>query len=338
MDHRTLGATGMSVSEYALGTMMLGSMGNPDHGECVRIINVALDSGINVIDTADVYSGGESEVIVGKALKGRRDDVILATKFGFPSTEDPNRRGASRRWIKRAVEASLRRLDTDYIDLYQLHRFDHATDLDETLDALSDLVTEGKVNAIGSSTFSAERIVEAQWTAREGGHRRFLTEQPRYSLLTRSLEAAVLPTVRRYDMGVLTYGPLNNGWLSGRSDPTAGHRNSGAAARTFDLSLPPNRRKLDAVRKIGDVAAAAGISMPHLATAFVLNHPAVTSVLIGPRTLAHLESSLAGVDTELSADVLDALDDIVVPGADVNSEDNYYADDPALADASQRRR
>src|ERR1700689_887928 len=219
MERRVLGGTGISVSGYALGTMMLGAMGNPDQEESIRMIHTALDAGINFVDTADVYSRGESEEIVGKALVGRRDEVVLATKFGLPVGEDPNRRGASPRWIARAVEASLRRLGTDYIDLYQMHRPDYSTDLDETLSALSDLIRSGKVRAIGASTFPAELIVEAQWAARNGGHHRFRTEQPRYSILTRIIEGNVLPTAQRHGMGVLTYGPLSSGWLSGRADP-----------------------------------------------------------------------------------------------------------------------
>ncbi len=227
MEYQTLGATGITVSRMALGTMMLGSYGNTDHDDGIRIIHAALDAGINLVDTADVYSSGESEEIVGKALAGRRDDVVLATKFALPMGTDPNHAGGSRRWVTRAVEDSLRRLGTDYIDLYQMHRFDPRTDASETLSALSDLVHAGKVRAIGSSTFPAELIVEAQWAAERGGHQRFRTEQPRYSILTRTVEAAVLPTAQRYGMGVLTYGPLSSGWLSGRADPAGGHRASG---------------------------------------------------------------------------------------------------------------
>ena len=222
MEHRVLGGTGISVSGFALGTMMLGAQGNTDHGESISMIHAALDAGINFVDTADVYSRGESEEIVGKALAGRRDKVVLATKFGLPVGDDPNRQGASPRWIARAVEASLRRLGTDYIDLYQQHRPDYRTDLDETLGALSDLIRAGKVRAIGSSTFPADLMVEAQWAAERRGHHRFRTEQPRYSILTRTIEGTVLPVAQRHGMGVLSYGPLSSGWLSGRADPTVG--------------------------------------------------------------------------------------------------------------------
>jgi aryl-alcohol dehydrogenase-like predicted oxidoreductase len=337
MERRTLGGTGFSVSEYALGTMMLGAMGNTDHDESVRMIHTALDAGINLVDTADVYSAGESEEIVGTALRGRRDEVVLATKFGLPMGTDPNQRGASRRWIMTAVEHSLRRLRTDHIDLYQLHRLDPATDLDETLGALSDLVRQGKVRAVGSSVFPAEKIVEAQWVAERGGHVRFRTEQPPYSILTRRVEAAVLPTALSQGMGVLTYGPLNSGWLSGRGDPTAGHRNSPAARPMFDLSKPGVQAKADAVAELAKVAAEAGLPLTQLATAFVLSHPAVTSVLIGPRTPAHLTGLLAGADVTLTADLLDRIDEIVPPGTDLNPDDIYFTP-PALADKRLRRR
>jgi aryl-alcohol dehydrogenase-like predicted oxidoreductase len=291
---RILGATGISVSEFALGTMMFGSWGNSDHDDAVRIIHTALDADINFIDTADVYSAGESEVIVGKAVKGRRDQVVLATKFFHPMGPGENDRGGSRRWIARAVEASLRRLDTDYIDLYQMHRPDPHTDIDETLGALSDLVRSGKVRAIGSSTFPAELMVEAQWAARRRGRERFLTEQPRYSLLTRTIERAVLPTAQRYGMGVLTYGPLSSGWLSGRADPARGRRGAGAAAKDFDLAVPGNRAKVEAVAQLSAVADEADLRLPHLALAFALAHLAVSAVLIGPRTREHLADLLPG--------------------------------------------
>ncbi|WP_432849885.1 aldo/keto reductase [Amycolatopsis sp. CA-161197] len=338
MKRRILGGTGISVSEYALGTMMFGAMGNTDHDESVRMIHAAIDAGINFLDTADVYSAGESEEIVGKALAGRRDAVVLATKFGLPMGEDPNQRGGSPRWVKRALENSLRRLDTDYVDLYQLHRPDPDTDIDETLGALSDLVREGKVRAIGSSFFSPEETVEAQWTAERRGHHRFRTEQPPYSILTRGVEQRVLPTAQRYGMGVLTFGPLNSGWLSGRADPTAGHRNAGRGAQMFDLSRPGVQAKADAVAELTKLAADAGISVPHLAIAFVRAHPAVTSVLIGPRRPEHLADLLAGADVELSDDVLDRIDEIVPPGVDVHSGDFYINPTPAILDKRLRRR
>jgi aryl-alcohol dehydrogenase-like predicted oxidoreductase len=337
MERRILGATGLSVSEMALGTMMFGAGGNPDHDDSIRVIREAIDAGINLIDTADVYSSGESETIVGKAIKGRRDDVVLATKFGLPMGEDANCSGGSRRWITQAVEGSLRRLDTDRIDLYQMHRPDPATDIDESLSALSDLIHAGKVRAIGSSTFPAELIVEAQWTAQRHHGERFLTEQPRYSILSRTAEAAVLPAAQRYGMGILTYGPLSSGWLSGRADPTTGHRSNGAGARVFDLDVPANQTKLDVVRQLSDLAAEAGLALAHVATAFVLAHPAVSAVLLGPRTMDQLKSSLAGAGTMLDDQMLDRIDAIVPPGAEINPLDNYYTV-PALADTRLRRR
>ena len=334
MEHRILGGTGIAVSQYALGTMMLGAMGNTDHDESVRMIHTALDAGVNLVDTADVYSDGESEVIVGKALAGRRDDVVLATKFGLPTGLG---RGASRRYLHRAVEASLRRLGTDHIDLYQLHRLDPATDLDETLAALTDLVRHGKVRAIGASVFPAEKIVEAQWVAAERGHQPFRTEQPPYSVLTRRIEAAVLPTAQRHGMGVLTYGPLNSGWLSGRADPTTGHRNSPAARPMFDLSKPGVQAKAAAVAELSKLAADAGLSLPHLALGFVLSHPAVTSVLIGPRRPEQLTDLLSTDLSRLPDDVLDRIDAIVSPGTDLNPDDIYFTP-AALADKRLRRR
>ncbi len=342
MKRRTLGGTGISVSEYALGAMMFGELGNPDHDDSVRIIHRALDAGINFVDTADIYSAGESEEIVGKALKGRRDDVVLATKAHGSMGDDDNHSGNSRRWLVREVENSLRRLGTDHIDLYQIHRPDPTTDIDETLSALTDLVRAGKVRAIGSSTFPAELIVEAQWVAAQRGHQRFRTEQPPYSILARGVEAAVLPTTQKYGMGVLTWGPLSAGWLSGRytQESDISSRQGGRVvteAHKFDPSLPENASKLAAVTALAKLAAEAGLTLPHLAVGFVLSHPAVTSVIIGPRTMEQLDGLLAGADTVLSADVLDRIDEIVPPGTDLNRADSYYTP-PALTDPALRRR
>ena len=337
MKQKILGATGISVSEYALGAMMLGAMGNSDHGDAVRIVHRALDAGINFVDTADVYSLGESEQIVGKALQGRRDEVVLATKFGLPMGEDPNRRGGSRRWIIRAVEDSLRRLGTDHIDLYQMHRVDHATPIEETLGALTDLVRAGKIRAFGSSKFPAEAIVEAQWAAERRGHQRFLTEQPMYSIFTRKLEAAALPTAQRYGMGVLTFSPLNGGWLSGRADVAGGHRAASQPSR-YDPASETGRRKAAALTELSKLAAEAGISVPRLAIGFVLSHPGVTSVLIGPRTVKQLETLLFDGDLALSEEVLDRIDEIVPPGTDLSMADNYYDTPPSLTDKRLRRR
>jgi len=340
MEHRPLGRTGVSVSKFCLGAMMFGGWGNKDHDESVRIIHRALDAGINFIDTADVYAQGESEQIVGKALAGgRRDDVILATKVHGAMGEDPNQQGNSRRWIIREVEDSLRRLDTDWIDLYQVHRYDPGTDLEETLGALSDLVHQGKVRYLGSSTFPASAIVEAQWAARDRGLQRFVTEQPPYSILVRAIEADVLPTCARYGMGVMSYSPLTGGWLSGRWRKDTGQQASSRANRLperFDLSLPANQRKLDAVEQLAQLAEEAGITLIQLAIAFVLNHPAITAALIGPRTMEQLESQLAGADVVLDEAVLDRIDEIVPPGTTINLADNSWAN-PALQPAARRR-
>jgi aryl-alcohol dehydrogenase-like predicted oxidoreductase len=331
MEYRPLGRTGVSVSQLCIGAMMFGAFGNPDHDDSVRIIHRALDAGINFIDTADAYSRGESEEIVGKALAGgRRDNVVLATKVGLPFDEDPNHRGMSRRWITEAVEGSLRRLRTDWIDLYQIHRLDPTTDIDETLGALSDLVHAGKIRAFGASTVPASEIVEAQWTAERRGRERFRTEQPPYSLLTRAIEYDVLPTCLRYGMGVLVYSPLAGGWLSGKY--RKGHEISGpgSAARAqrfpgvYDSTNPANAAKLDAADALGALADEAGISLVQMAIAFVTRHPAVTSAIIGPRTMEHLESYLAAADTELSSDLLDRIDEIVPPGHTINVADNMW--------------
>jgi aryl-alcohol dehydrogenase-like predicted oxidoreductase len=340
MEHRPHGRTGVSVSKFCLGAMMFGDWGNKDHDESIRIIHRALDSGINFIDTADVYSQGESEEIVGKALAdGRRDDIILATKFHGAMGDDPNRQGSSRRWIIREIEDSLRRLGTDWIDLYQVHRPRDDTDVEETLSALSDLVHQGKVRYIGSSTFPASQIVEAQWVARERHLRRFVTEQPPYSMLVRAVEADVLPTCARHGMAVMSYSPLAGGWLSGRWRKDAGQQPSSRASRLperFDLSQPANQRKLDTVEQLARLAEEAGITLIQLAIAFVLNHPAVTAPIIGPRTLEQLESQLAAADVVLDQTVLDRIDDIVPPGTTINPADNSFQN-PALQPAARRR-
>ncbi|WP_138732576.1 aldo/keto reductase [Modestobacter excelsi] len=338
MERRLLGRTGVSVSPLALGAMMFGAWGNNDKEASVAIIHRALDAGINFIDTADLYAGGETEEIVGEALQGRRDDVVLATKFSMPMADDPNSRGGSRRWIVRAVEGSLRRLRTDYIDLYQMHRADPDVDIEATLDALSDLVHQGKVRYIGSSTYSASQIVEAQEAARQGGFQRFVTEQPPYSILTREIEQDVLPTTLRHGMGTLTYSPLAAGWLSGSwtkdSSPTSPARKR--MAGRFDMSLPANQRKLEVVEQLAAVADEAGISMIELAIGFVLRHPGVTSAIVGPRTMEQLESQLPAADVVLSDEVLDRIDEIATPGVTINPEDTSYGE-RELATQARRR-
>ncbi len=340
MEFRPIGRTGVMVSPLCLGAMMFGAWGNTDHDDSIRIIHRALDAGINFIDTADVYARGESEEIVGKALEGRRDDVVLATKVHGTMGESPNERGNSRRWIIREVEASLRRLRTDWIDIYQIHRPEPDTDIDETLGALTDLVRAGKVRSIGSSTFPAHEIVEAQWVAERRGRERFVCEQPPYSLLVRGIERDVLPVCARYGMGVITWSPLAAGWLGGgyrkgRDQPASSR--TGLIPARYDLSLPQNQRKLEVADALGALADEAGISLVHMAIAFAIAHPAVTSAIIGPRTMEQLESQLGSVDVVLDAELLDRIDEIVPPGSTSNEADAGYTP-PSLVDAARRRR
>ncbi len=338
MQYRPLGRTGVQVSPLCLGAMMFGPWGNDDRDDDTRIIHRALDAGINFVDTADVYSAGVSEEIVGKALAGRRDDVFLATKFFMPMGEGPNTGGGSRHWIVREVEASLRRLGTDHIDLYQVHRPSPGTDVTETLGALSDLVHQGKVRYIGSSSYSGSQIVEAQWAARERNLERFVTEQPPYSILVRGIEEDVLPTARRHGMGTLTYSPLAGGWLSGRwqKDSTSAPTSSARPSARFDMTTPANQRKLDAVEDLALLAQEAGLSLIEMAIAFVVNHPGVTSAIVGPRTMEQLESYLPAVELTLSEDVLDRIDEIVAPGVTLNPDDNSYGAHE-LTPAARRR-
>jgi aryl-alcohol dehydrogenase-like predicted oxidoreductase len=339
MEHRTLGRTGVYVSPLCLGAMMFGDWGNKDHDESIRITHRALDAGINFIDTADVYSRGESEEIVGRALKDRRDDVVLATKVHGTMGDDPNQYGNSRRWIVREVENSLRRLKTDWIDLYQIHRPELDTDIDETLGALTDLVRAGKVRAIGSSTFPPSQIVEAQWTAEHRGRERFMCEQPPYSMLVRGVEAEVLPVCQKYGMGVIPWSPLAGGYLSGRYRKGEDLPQSTRAQRLphrFDMKLPGNQAKLAAADKLAQLAEEAGMTLIQMALAFVINHPGVTSAIIGPRTMDHLESQLAALDVTLSDDILDRIDEIVPPGTNLNPADAGYTS-PYLEPAARRR-
>jgi aryl-alcohol dehydrogenase-like predicted oxidoreductase len=340
MEHRPLGRTGVSVSKLCLGAMMFGDWGNKDHDESIRIIHRALDAGINFVDTADVYSRGESEEIVGKALAGgRREDVVLATKLHMPMGADPNQRGNSRRWIIREVEDSLRRLNTEWIDLYQIHRYDPAVDLEETLGALSDLVRHGKVRYLGSSTFPPSAIVRAQWVARDQRLQRFVCEQPPYSILVRGIESDVLPTCAHYGMGVIPWSPLAGGWLSGRWRKDASAPSSTRAERLpvrYDMSLPANQRKLDAAESLAQLAEQAGLSLIEMAIAFVINHPAVTAAIIGPRTMDQLESQLPAADALLDPGLLNRIDEIVSPGTNINPMDGGWAN-PALEPAARRR-
>jgi aryl-alcohol dehydrogenase-like predicted oxidoreductase len=326
MEMRSFGRTGVKVSPLCLGAMMFGAWGNPDHDDSIAIIHAALDAGINFIDTADVYSGGESEEIVGKALSDRRDDVVLATKVHGVMGTDPNQAGNSRRWIIRECEASLKRLQTDHIDLYQIHPPQPDCDIDETLSALSDLVHQGKVRYIGSSTFPSSEIVEAQWVAERRGRERFVCEQPPYSILVRGIESDVLPTCERYGMAVIPWSPLAGGWLSGKwrlGSETTSRRAALIPAR-YDLSVPANQRKLEAADALAVLAEKADMSLVHLAVAWVINHPAVTSAIIGPRTMEQLTTQLGAADVVLDDEILDAIDEIVPPGTNFSWADAGY--------------
>jgi aryl-alcohol dehydrogenase-like predicted oxidoreductase len=339
MQYRTLGRTGVQVSTLALGAMNFGSIGRTTQDEATAIVDAALEAGINLIDTADMYGDGESEDMVGKAIAGRRDDIVLATKANMPMGTERNHRGSSRRWLVTALDDSLRRLGTDHVDLYQIHRWDPATGDDETLSALTDLQRAGKIRYFGSSTFPAYRIVQAQWAAREHRLSRYVTEQPSYSVLQRGIEAHVLPVTEEYDMGVLAWSPLASGWLSGavRAGRDVTSHRSAILPQRFDLTDPANRARLDAVEQLVKVAEEAGLTLIQLALGFVTAHPGVTAAIIGPRTLDHLHSQLAAAGTVLSADVLDAIDVIVPPGTDLAPGEKFDTP-PALLDAALRRR
>ncbi|MFH8218692.1 aldo/keto reductase [Streptomyces sp. NPDC018057] len=339
MQYRTLGRTGVQVSALALGAMNFGRIGRTTQEEATALVDTALDAGINLIDTADMYGTGESEEMVGRAIAGRRDDIVLATKAGLPMSEERNHRGASRRWLVTALDASLRRLGVDHVDLYQIHRWDPATGDEETLSALTDLQRAGKIRAFGSSTFPAHRIVQARWAAREHRLSGYATEQPGYSLLQRGAEAHVLPVTQEYGMGVLVWSPLASGWLSGavRADRDLTNHRARILPERFDLTVPANRARMDAVERLAKVADDAGLTMIQLALGFVTAHPAVTCALIGPRTLDHLRAQLAAADTVLPADVLDAVDGIVAPGTDLAPQEKFDTP-PALLDAALRRR
>jgi aryl-alcohol dehydrogenase-like predicted oxidoreductase len=339
MQYRTLGRTGVQVSSLALGAMNFGAIGRTTQDEATAIVDAALDGGINLIDTADMYGQGESEVMVGKAIKNRRDDLVLATKAAMPMGEERNHRGTSRRWIFKALDDSLRRLDVDHVDLYQMHRWDPATSDEEALSALTDLQRAGKIRYFGSSTFPAYRIVQAQWAARELHLSRYTTEQPSYSILQRGIETHVLPVTQEYGLGVLAWSPLASGWLSGavREGREITTSRSKVLPQRFDLTDPANQARLDAVEKLVKVADQAGLTLIQLALGFVTAHPGVTSALIGPRTLGHLESQLAAADTVLPADVLDEIDAVVAPGVDLAAHEKFDTP-PALLDPSLRRR
>ncbi|MGW0050733.1 aldo/keto reductase [Nocardia cyriacigeorgica] len=339
MRYRSLGRTGVQVSTLGLGAMNFGSIGRTGQDEATAIVDAALEAGINLIDTADMYGQGESEELVGRAIAGRRDDIVLATKAGIPMGEERNHRGSSRRWLVQALDDSLRRLGVDHVDLYQVHRWDPSTSDEETLSALTDLQRAGKIRYFGSSTFPAYRIVEAQWAAREHRLGRYVTEQPPYSILQRGAEAHVLPVTEQYGLGVLVWSPLASGWLSGaiRAGREITTSRSTFMQDRYDLTVPANRAKMEAVEQLAALADEAGLTMIQLALGFVTAHPAVTTALIGPRTIDHLSSQLAAADTVLGADLLDAIDAIVAPGVDLAAHEKHDAP-PSLLDAGLRRR
>lgn len=340
MELHNLGNTGVKVSPLCLGAMMFGGWGNPDHDDSVRIIHRALDAGINFIDTADVYSQGESEVIVAKALSTiDRSSVVLATKVHFPMGDNPNHQGNSRRWILEECDNSLRRLGVDYIDLYQIHRPDESTDIEETLGALTDLQRAGKIRYFGSSTFPGDKVVEAQWAAEKRNLSRFVTEQPPYSMLVRGIERDILPLAQKYGMGIIPWSPLAGGWLSGtfgEGKPNTSRRAERLPGR-YDMSLPANQQKLEIVNQLAQLASDADLTLIELALGFVLEHPAVTAAIIGPRTMEQLESQLTAPEVRLDTALLDAIDAIVPPGTNVNREDAGWVP-PSLTDPSRRRR
>lgn len=339
MQYRSLGRTGVQVSSLVLGAMNFGRLGNSTQDEVTAMVDVALDGGINLIDTADMYGQGESEELIGKAIAGRRDDIVLATKASMPMGEERNHRGGSRRWLVTALDDSLRRLGVDHIDLYQIHRWDPSVSDEETLSALTDLQRAGKIRYFGSSTFPAYRIVQAQWAAREYHLSRYVTEQPNYSILQRGIETHVLPVTQEYGLGVLVWSPLASGWLSGaiRADREIVTSRAAFMPHRFDTAIPANQAKMNAVEQLAVVADQAGLTMIQLALGFVTAHPGVTSAIIGPRTMAHLHSQLAAADTVLPADVLDAIDSIVAPGVDLAPEEKHDTP-PSLLDAALRRR
>ncbi|GGN92037.1 aldo/keto reductase [Nocardia rhizosphaerihabitans] len=339
MQYRSLGRTGVQVSSLVLGAMNFGRLGNSTQDEVTAMVDVALDGGINLIDTADMYGQGESEELIGKAIAGRRDDIVLATKASMPMGEERNHRGGSRRWLVTALDDSLRRLGVDHIDLYQIHRWDPSVSDEETLSALTDLQRAGKIRYFGSSTFPAYRIVQAQWAAREYHLSRYVTEQPNYSILQRGIETHVLPVTQEYGLGVLVWSPLASGWLSGaiRADREIVTSRAAFMPHRFDTAIPANQAKMNAVEQLAVVADQAGLTVIQLALGFVTAHPGVTSAIIGPRTMAHLHSQLAAADTVLPADVLDAIDSIVAPGVDLAPEEKHDTP-PSLLDAALRRR
>jgi aryl-alcohol dehydrogenase-like predicted oxidoreductase len=328
VEYRNLGKSGLKVSPLCLGAMMFGSWGNPDHEDSIRIIHRALDAGINFVDTANGYSEGESEVIVGKALKDRREGTVLATKVWAPVGPGPNQRGLSRKAIQEQLENSLRRLGTDVIDLYQIHRPDPTTPIEETLSTLSDLVRQGKVRYLGLSTnhyegsalwekrFAAWEIVETFWVSERHGWERFVSLQPPYSILRRTMEAEHFPMSLKLGLANIVWSPLEGGWLSGKYRRDAANPKDSQRAEKWigDIDNPKFQRRLDIVEKLLPLAEAKGVPLARLANAWALRHPAVTSAIIGPRTMEQLEDSLQSLDVRITDEDARIIDELVPPG------------------------
>ncbi len=334
MDYQRLGHSGLKVSRLCLGTMMFGRWGNTDHADCERIIHRALDEGITCIDTANRYCWGESEEIIGKALRGRRDSVVLATKVFMPGPGGALDRGTSRRHIMLQVEESLRRMGTDWIDLYQLHRNDRDTPLEETLGALNDLVRQGKVRYLGVSTghagdpvdiqISGWRMVESLWISERRGFERFISTQPPYSIFSRDVERDVFPVCERFGFGAIVWSPLEGGWLAGRyrkgqpAPPDSRATNEtefGMFVRdNFDLSSERGQRRLAVVEELVKMADEVGTSLPAYAYAWTLRHPAVTAAIVGTLLMHHLDAGLAALSVRIPDEHLARIDALVAPG------------------------
>ena len=334
MEYARLGHTGLQVSRLCLGAMMFGRWGNPDHADCARIIGRAVDAGVNFIDTANRYSMGESEEILGQALAGRRDEVVLATKVFMPGPGGLLDRGTSRRHIMLQVEESLRRLRTDWIDLYQIHRNDRDTPLEETLGALTDCVRQGKVRYLGVSTgtleesrsmyFGGWRMVESLWVSDRRHLERFVSTQPPYSIFVREMEREVFPVCRAHGFGAIVWSPLDGGWLAGRyrqgrpvpEDSRARNQTEFGAfvARQFEMTTARAARRLDIIETLVGLAGELGVSLARYATAWTLANPAVTSAIIGPRLIGHLEDLLPAGDLRLPEPHLTRIDALVPPG------------------------
>lgn len=339
MKYRPFGSTGIVVSELSLGVMNFGAWANQHSGDHEEILARAIEAGVNLIDTADVYSAGESERILGALLAKRsdRDELIIATKFHSQWLGGRNTRGNSRHWVTRAVDASLQRLGLDHIDLYQIHRPEPGTAIDETLGALSDLVRAGKIRYFGTSTFSGHELTEARWTAHDRRHIYPVSEQLPYSILAREAEREVFEVARKYRLGTIVWSPLAGGWLGGRRDGGASTRLQRQPERHAS-DVPENRIKQEIVAELGRIAQDAGCTLPQFALAFVLANNVVSTVLLGPRTPAQLDELLAAVDLELPAETLARVDELALPGRTINPADTGYGRDHVQSLVSQQRR